>query len=235
MGIGSWLGSGGADARGVIIFKMPRKRQASAVQRASVETSFIVALKRRLPREALEELRHLSPKDAGNWAKRWNLNARCVIDEAEKIADAGLDDTADTLIDCVINDNDTTLWAQELGRLDALPRSVMRQTINERVAARLVAGYRKDHLINDKEALAPLSANPLHETQEHFLNRAREHYEARLKNLERTAKKERFVLEHPRSSPELERHIEWLLAFQIANRTYAQIACSAGLDPGAAP
>jgi hypothetical protein len=178
---------------------MTRQPKNRARDSASAKTAFVLAVKQRLPPEAFERLRREIPEEPCAWAKRLNLNAQCVIDEAESIARLAREhffsDGDDVEVDRAVPDPEPVAWLEELGRVDALPRSITRQSVSDRVARDYLSDYRSRQLVDDAEVLAPLSANPRRESRQHFLRRALDHFEARKLLLNRTAKRFGFPAE----------------------------------------
>jgi hypothetical protein len=78
-------------------------------------------------------------------------------------------------------------------------------------------------LLDRDHALAPLGADPLRESELHFIERARIHFEARVRAGERLG----FTVVNPK--PKLDEHMDWLIRFQLDGKTRDAIANSSNV------
>jgi hypothetical protein len=111
-----------------------------------------------------------------------------------------------------------------LRALDSLRPSLTRDDLNDRVSPDAVPQYRRDQMADDPLVLAPLCADPLGETLEHFLARAEEHYTARRVHLTRIAGAQGQQIAALHETSGLAEHIGWLIRYQIGDEGYRQIA-----------
>jgi hypothetical protein len=117
---------------------------------------------------------------------------------------------------------------KEFEYMNRLPFSIG-QSLSEKVAGHYIDRYRAEQLADDEDFLAPMIADPSHETREHFIQRAADHYDARALRVKRAESVGNFIAVPARQSPELYQHVEWLLRFQVQKESYAVIAKSSGL------
>ena len=67
----------------------------------------------------------------------------------------------------------------EIQRLDRLRISARRERLVDRMAPQAREAFRREQLASDDQSLAPVSADPSHESKARFLERATDHYDAR--------------------------------------------------------
>ena len=148
----------------------------------------------------------LSPDTLRRCARRWHVEATCVLEYVTGLKQADNVTPRDALGRALrrgliafsggFDPDVPPEWREELQRLNRLPLS-LGQDLLDRVAPSYVEEYRLTRLENDEDALAMVSANPLVETKEHFLRRADDHYQARGLRLKRVARVGGFTATPP--------------------------------------
>lgn len=200
------------------------------IRRAVAEAAFLKTASCELPSEAFQELFDPRHSDVAAWAKRWRVDAPCMLTYAtELLVTVERRETGENLSARIVGgklrfssgaDGRPRRWALEVARLDRLPPSYLRQGLSDRVTDSFVSEYRKTELSDDEDALAPVSADPAIESKERFLQRAEEHFAARANRMKRICAWEGPV----RLPPSLLQHTEWLVRFQLRNETFLEIA-----------
>ncbi len=207
-------------------------------KRAAAQAVFVSAVQRALPAAALKQLCALrGPKNVPRWARKWRINAPCMIEFAVHLRDfaAALSPAERTQLiqgkirlDCTVAQIPRLKeWAVELKRLDALSSSVLRESLADRVTTDFLGNSRRRQRLNDVTSLAPLSADPLRESLGHFVQRATEHFAARDQRLKEQKTTAGLRPGPIRVSPQLRTHVTWLVRFQLGE-SYRQIARSEG-------
>ena len=227
------------------------KGAARAVRAAAAQFAFVVAAVRVLPPSAVGDLfRCRSAAATAKWALRWRVNAPCMVAYANELRSAKLvrserealsehtlrldvaSDALPTELRLARSAIDTLRLiplelVHPLRALDQLPRSMTRETLRDRVADSYVETYRQRELWEDTAILAPVAADPIRETREHFLARAEEHYTARDLYLRPAAAAAGFPIGRSKPAPELAKHVAWLVRFQIRGESFGAIASGA--------
>ena len=72
--------------------------------------------------------------------------------------------------------------------------------------------------------LAPIAANPIRESRDDFLKRAVNHWNARADEVDDVLPASGQSVKAPASRPELRRHIDWLIRYQVKGESWAQVA-----------
>lgn len=182
-------------------------RQSSALdpkkglaQRAAAEMAFLIALNAHLPVDAFRELHSLKPQGIPRWLKKWNVNAPCVKASAAAIVTVarrrgpGLRVLPVAFVVSYRRELPRD-WRVEVSRLNALPMDSWLEdvvgTVAEHASNKLPAAEReqlnqwlaaeREKLLSDDRVLAPIAADPMRESREGFLNRADNHWNARMK------------------------------------------------------
>jgi hypothetical protein len=169
--------------------------------------------------------------------KHW-LNAPCMLEyvtEVNETAALETGDEGDWELSRNFPSTQPPEWVAEVSRLDRLPLAFSRQGARDRFANEALVEFRKAEMANDEEILAPVAADPLHESLTHFIQRARDHYRARRMRLAVHSKRGGLPTTPARSTPDLGRHVEWLLRFQLdgaSPRAIAKASNLHGLDQG---
>ena len=208
-------------------------RPVTAKQRAA-EDAFVRAVQQRLSPDAREALIRLrGPRNVSRWARRWCIDAPCVIAFAIELREfAASLPQADrkalisgnlTLALSVEQGDVRRQWGIEVQRLDRLRFSARRERLVDRIAPRAREVFRREQLASDDQSLAPVAADPLHESKTRFLERAADHYDARTARFNERWAADGAEVGAERVAPQLRRHVDWLARFQLGE-SCAQIA-----------
>jgi len=200
-------------------------RPVTAKQRAA-EDAFVRAVQQRLPPRAREALLRLrGPKNVPRWASKWRIDAPCVIAFATELrelaaslprADRKALINGDLTLALSVEQGDVRRrWGMEIQRLDRLRISVRRERLVDRMAPQAREAFRREQLASDDQSLAPVSADPSHESKARFLERATDHYDARTARFNERWSVDGSEVAMERVAPQLRRHIEWLARFQL--------------------
>jgi hypothetical protein len=218
---------------------------------ADAQTAFVIAAWRALPLKARRQLFSRRAEKEAHWAKRWRVDAPCLVEYAKELRafDAACRPAArsrakepplgtgavgcepwlmESDVDRRISVPPPPQWLSERKRLDKLPHS-LRVSLSDKVTASYLDEYRGGPIADDEEMLAPVAADPLQETKDHFMSRAEDHFRARQLRLRRIAKDAGFTSNPPAQTPELAKHVGWLVRFQINDESASAIARSSGL------
>jgi hypothetical protein len=214
---------------------MQLESSAHALHRSDVESRFIDAVQQRLPKDAFDELRRLPldqyhmprTEEAVRWARKWGVNAPVILKELVGWCDGSK--TAAYSFPAVPES-----WTAILRELTAKPPTLMRWSpvpvidqkdeppgLPDETRRQLHALRRENAAKQFEAALLPLSADPVHETSDQFLFRAREHWNARVSLGKKHGLRPAFG---GRKWHEFDRALEWLLKFQIDRVTFNEIA-----------
>ncbi|MEO8077055.1 MAG: hypothetical protein ABI818_12040 [Acidobacteriota bacterium] len=220
-----------AKARSAVPIRHPKRDAATATAR------FVIAAMYALPDQAIRDLLAGDLGDVGKWVARWRVDLPAMQQYAgEIVAFAGKCSQAEReelihrslWVTSSVAPSPAPAWLGDLRELDALTPDHLRQSLEDRVDESYRATYLQEQLADDPIVLARISADPLAESQEHFLCRAAEHYEARRQRLEHCAHREGFSAALQASTPALPRHIDWLIRFQLRGESAAEIAKADG-------
>ena len=210
-----------------------------SAKRADAEGALIIAAQRALSKNAFGELFACdSISDVRRWARRWNVDAPAFIRHADELRHLHVAEEEQASIATGARRLDTwhggrpTEWTEVLSRLDRLPLSILRESLSERIATGHLKEYKNTALAHDDSVLAPLAADPSVETKRDFLARAGEHYVARDLRLNEVARAVGFSPIAARRAPQLHRHIDWLVRFNVQGRHFQDIARDAKLGVG---
>ena len=211
----------------------------NAAKDARAADAFVIEAWRALSKEAIAELLELGDSSAvKDWARRWAVDAPCMIEHGTSLLALHLTAAErNDLIEQSLSINSakgTELpgeWLLELQGLDGLPLDGLREMRYVSPAEWTPAGRAglDQSLANDDLALAPLSADPISETKEHFARRAEAHFNARRLRLGSLVSAQTINrCGPPKQSPELAKHVGWLVRFQVTGESISEIAESAG-------
>jgi hypothetical protein len=231
--------------------KAAAKHLAAAQRTVDIENAFVQQALRMLPLEAFRRLFRLRAQTLGDprlpiavqeWARAWTVDAPCMIlyaawlwTEARQLDAADrakeIDGPGGPTFHLSVGRNFACIppanWLAELRLMDETPLSPFRENVLDRIAtdddpkaaSPQVLAQLRENILDEPEAYAPISADPLHETWATFRRRAETHYRSRRRRLERL----QLATIDARRSPELERHVEWLLRFHLKRESYADI------------
>ncbi len=218
---------------------------ATAVKRARAKSAFVQSVKRALSKEEWSLLIACnSDSEVARWAENLHVNAPGMIEHARSLLTTF---SADDLVSMANGDYscDESFgarmppeWETELARLDTLPSDFMRQSLRDRMDDSYIETYRRIQLLttssanlaDDELLLARLSANPFHESRDHFLSRAGDHFDARNLRLHKIGLAAGFSPEVPRDQPEMNKHADWLVRNQLRGERASAIAAAEGLN-----
>ena len=94
-------------------------------------------------------------------------------------------------------------------------------------AQRIVEEARAKALQDDR-VLAPIAANPLLESCDHFLKRARNHWTGRSAELDGVLEATGLATKAPSPRPGLWTHVRWVARYQVCGESFAEIALTPG-------
>jgi hypothetical protein len=220
--------------------------------RTDAKNEFVRRVYSHLPARAIEEFSLLpSARAVGEWAKRWRVNAPCVVKDATSRWAQVRSRGGARLTGWHWEGADPSLvekWRDELRALNALPvdtvglenpvalftREWIRTGRAEAFEASGVLTPKKemkdagldycDRVLANPSVRAPIAADPLRESLTDFLERARCHWDARAA----CASKRGFTATSPR--PSLLQHADWLARYQVCGESYRAIARTARRD-----
>jgi hypothetical protein len=195
-----------------------------------------------LPQEALREVLAVSEGELESWARRWQVQAPCILKSATELRES-VARSAVPLETLVVGralresfgtgSGPPIPWLEERQRLNALRPTIERRTLSDKVLPTYQQEYAARHLAQDEEFLAPLEADPAVETMTNFRQRAEDHYLARSQRLLNLARECKFEVPPLRHAPELRVHAHWLVQYQLGGKTFAAIAEASAATPEA--
>ena len=216
------------------------KRDLGAENKAAdAQTAFVIAAWSALSPKARRKLFSCRAEEVPRWAKRWRVNAPCMVEGAQELRVLAANSPKGEALGRALWRRQIRVdrafpvprlpeWLVELKRLDKLP-FWMRLGLSDKVVASHIKEYRDSALVDDEDMLAPAAADPFRETKKHFMDRAEDHYGARRLRFRRIGDAGRFTTTPPKLSPELHKHVDWLVRFQTRDESPAEIAKSSGL------